>query len=311
MDLCEPIKKFNNSLMRACIIYNPTARGAKAEHLRQYLEGLRGECTLKPTHAPGAGRLLAAQAVGEGFDTIVAAGGDGTVNEVVNGIGDAPEGFERSKLGVLPIGTANVFALEIKMPNRLERAWEIIRNGRERSIDLGKAQFTGNEGMESRYFIQLAGAGPDARAVELVSWKWKKRSAYLAYAVAVCFALFERHPRITWRIPGKEGVADAVLIGNGVSYGGPFRLFPEASLCDHLMDAAIFPKINALFLARIAPVALVTFKRPRSGILHFQTNTLELQSTEKVGFELDGELVGRLPAKLEMHSQPIRVIVPT
>lgn len=296
--------------MRACIIYNPTARGAKAERLRQYLEGLRGECTLKPTDGPGAGRHLAAKAVAEGFDTIVAAGGDGTVNEVVNGIGDATEGFERSRLGVLPIGTANVFALEIKMPSRLERAWESIRSGRERAIDLGEAQFTSSHGAEHRYFIQLAGAGPDARAVELVSWKWKKRNAIIAYAVAVCIALYERHPRITWRIEGQEGVADAVLIGNGVSYGGPFRLFPEASPCDDKMDVALFPRINAFFLACIAPVALTTFRRPKRGILHVQTKTLELDSSEKVGFELDGELVGRLPAKFTMHSKKIRVLAP-
>lgn len=296
--------------MRACVIYNPTARGAKAARLQQYLEGLRGECALKPTQAAGAGRLLAAQAVGEGFDTIVAAGGDGTVNEVVNGIGDAPEGFERSRLGVLPMGTANVFAREIHIPVRLERAWEIIRSGRERIIDLGEARFSSTQGMESRYFIQLAGAGPDARAVELVSWKWKKRHAFIAYAVAACIALLERHPRISWSIPGGEGVADAVVIGNGRYYGGPFRLFPEASLCDHQMDVALFPKITAAFLACIAPVALATLRRPRRGVEHLQTQTLALQSTEKVGFQLDGELVGRLPATLKIHSNKIRVVVP-
>jgi YegS/Rv2252/BmrU family lipid kinase len=296
--------------MRACIIYNPTARGAKAERLRQYLEGLRGECTLKPTYGPGAGRELAAQAVVEGFDTIVAAGGDGTVNEVVNGIGDAPEGFERCRLGVLPIGTANVFGLEIKMPTRLERAWEIICGGTERSIDLGEAQFSSTHGMESRYFIQLAGAGPDARAVELVSWKWKKRNAFLAYGVAACIALLERHSKIAWRTPKGEGVVDAVVIGNGRYYGGPFRLFPEADLCDHKMDVALFPKINTAFLALCTPVALTTFRRPKRGVEHLQTQTLDLQSSEKVGFQLDGELVGQLPATLKMHSKKIRVVVP-
>ena len=296
--------------MRACIIYNPTARGAKAGRLRKYLEGLRGECTLKPTGGPGDGRLLAAQAVSEGFDTIVAAGGDGTVNEVVNGIGDAPEGFERSRLGVLPMGTANVFALEIQMPLRMERAWEMIRAGRERAIDLGEARYSSAEGMINRYFIQLAGAGPDARAVELVSWKWKKRHAFIAYGVAACIALLERHPRISWRIPGGEGVVDAVVIGNGRYYGGPFRLFPEADPCDCKMDVALFPKLNMASLALIAPVALTTFRRPKRGAEHLQTQTLELQSDGKVGFQLDGELVGRLPATIQMHSKKIRIVAP-
>jgi len=296
--------------MRACIIYNPTARGAKAERLRQYLESLRGQCTLKPTQAAGAGRLLAAEAVGEGFDTIVAAGGDGTVNEVVNGIGDAPEGFERSRLAVLPIGTANVFAREIQMPVRLERAWEIIRNGKERAIDLGEAQFASSQGMESRFFIQLAGAGPDARAVEMVSWKWKKRHAFLAYAVAACVALLERHPRISWRSSDGRGEADAVVMGNGGYYGGPFHIFPEASMDDGRMDVALFPKINLPFIVCAAPVALATLRRPTRGVTHFQTQSLTLQSAEKVGLQLDGELVCQLPVTIRWHSKRIRIVVP-
>jgi diacylglycerol kinase (ATP) len=306
--LCEPVEIPEDPIMRACIIYNPTARGAKAERLGQYLEGLRGECTLKPTHAAGAGRLLAAEAVREGFDTIVAAGGDGTVNEVVNGIGDAPEGFERSRLAVFPMGTANVFAREIRMPVRLERAWDVIRSGKERVIDLGEAQFSTRQGVESRYFIQLAGAGPDARAVEMVSWKWKKKCAFLAYAVAACIALLERHPRISWRSPEGEGVADAVVIGNGGYYGGPFHIFPEARLDDHQMDVALFPKINLAFFACVAPVALLTLRRPRRGVEHFQTQTLTLQCGEKVGFQLDGELVGRLPVSIRWHPKKIRVV---
>src|SRR5882672_2238462 len=98
-----------------CVIFNPTARGDKAKRFRQQLDSIAKQAKLKQTTAAGDARRLAAEAVKEGFDTIVAAGGDGTLNEVLNGIGDAPKGFEGARLGLLPLGTVNVFARELKI----------------------------------------------------------------------------------------------------------------------------------------------------------------------------------------------------
>ena len=102
--------------MRTCVIFNPAARGDKARRLRRYLDDLRAQATLKLTAAAGDARRLAAEAVSEGFEVIVAAGGDGTLNEVVNGMGDAPEGFERARLGLLPLGTVKFRACIKPMP---------------------------------------------------------------------------------------------------------------------------------------------------------------------------------------------------
>src|SRR5205809_1969123 len=121
--------------MKTCIIFNPAARGEKANRFREHLGALSTECALKPTYAPGAGGALAAEAVREGFELGVAAGGDGTVNEVLNGIGDEPEGFSRARLGVLPLGTVNVFAKELGMPTNFDAAWSILQRGNETLID--------------------------------------------------------------------------------------------------------------------------------------------------------------------------------
>ena len=102
--------------MRLCIVFNPTARGDKARRFRQRLEALARECVLMPTTGPGAAVDLAAEAVRQGFDTVVAAGGDGTVNEVLNGIAGVEQGLERARLGILPLGTMNVFARELGLP---------------------------------------------------------------------------------------------------------------------------------------------------------------------------------------------------
>src|SRR5207237_299358 len=124
-----------------------------------HLDAIGAECALKPTTAPGGGRALAAEAVREGFEIIVAAGGDGTLNEVLNGIGDEPDGFARARLGVLPLGTINVFAREIGMPLDLRRAWAVIRRGRESAIDLPQVEFGATGKSQRRWFAQLAGAG--------------------------------------------------------------------------------------------------------------------------------------------------------
>src|SRR5687768_3288218 len=130
--------------MGICVIFNPAARGAKAQQLRHRLSALSTQVTLKATYAAGTGRELAAQAVNEGFETVVAAGGDGTLNEVLNGIGDVQGGFERTRLGILPLGTINVFARELGLPLRLDDAWQIVEQGKEMRIDLPRAEFTQN-----------------------------------------------------------------------------------------------------------------------------------------------------------------------
>src|SRR5512142_1143729 len=147
--------------MKTCIIFNPVARGQKAGRFRHQLAGLASQSALKPTGAPGQGRALAAQAVEEGYEIIVAAGGDGTVNEVLNGIGDAPEGFARVRLALLPLGTVNVFARELGLPIHLERAWAVFERGRETAVDLARVEFMRKGEPATRYFAQLAGAGLD------------------------------------------------------------------------------------------------------------------------------------------------------
>ena len=116
--------------MRPCVIFNPVAKGDKARRFRDSLESFAADCVLKKTNAAGDARRLATEAIHEGFDLIIAAGGDGTLNEVLNGLGDAPDGFTRACLGVLPLGTVNVFARELGIPLQPEFAWKVIQIGR-------------------------------------------------------------------------------------------------------------------------------------------------------------------------------------
>ena len=296
--------------MRICVIFNPSARGNKARRFRRFLNELSQQCALKATTAPGDARRFAHAAVATGYDVIAAAGGDGTVNEVLNGIADEPGGFERVRLGVLPLGTVNVFARELKIPLKLERAWRVLKRANEMKIDLGRADFFEDGKPAQRYFMQLAGAGLDARAIELVSWKLKKSAGPLAYLVAGFQALTEKQARITAKADGREISGELLLLGNGRYYGGPFEIFPDAGLCDGRLDACAFPKVDWPTLAKLAPKFLLQRKLSEPRIRRLSGEAIELTSDIPAAFELDGEWVGQLPAKFSMERQKLRVVVP-
>lgn len=295
--------------MRACVIFNPTAKGEKAARFRRHLDEIGAECALKMTTCAGDARRLASEAVGEGFDTITAAGGDGTVNEVLNGIGDAA-GFERVRLAVLPLGTVNVFARELQLPLRVELAWKTVLAGREARVDLPRAEFLRDGKPEARWFAQLAGAGLDARAVELVSWPLKKRIGPLAYIWAGLVALTMPRGAIRVAGDGTTQSGELILVGNGRLYGGNYRVFPRADLNDGLLDVCVFPRVNWLTLARCGPQMLLRGTLPASRTRLFQAAELKLESDGRMPFQIDGELAGTLPARITLHRDALRIIVP-
>ena len=300
----------NHLRVRICVIFNPAARGNKARRFCRFFNELSKQCALKATAAPGDARRLAQAAVATGYDVVAAAGGDGTVNEVLNGIGDEPDGFQRARLGVLPLGTVNVFARELEIPLRLERAWSVLKRAREARIDLGRVEYFEDGKPRQRCFMQLAGAGLDARAIELVSWKLKKSVGPLAYVVAGLQALAEKQPRITASTGGKIITGELVLLGNGRFYGGPFDIFPGADLGDGLLDACVFPGANMPALLRLVPGFLLRRKLSEHRVRRLRAERIGLASETPAAFELDGEWVGNLPATFSVERNKLRVVVP-
>jgi YegS/Rv2252/BmrU family lipid kinase len=296
--------------VRTCVIFNPTAKGDKAKRFRRHLDSFGTQCALKLTAAAGDARRLAAEAVAEGFEIVTAAGGDGTVNEVLNGIGDAPNGFERTRLAVLPLGTVNVFARELAIPTRLEPAWKVICAGRETCIDLPCVEYGSNGATARRYFVQLAGAGLDARAIELVEYRLKRKIGPLAYVLAGLSALRGVPSKITATAGNNSATGGLVLIGNGRLYGGQFRVFPDADLRDGLLDVCVFPRVDWMTLMRCGPGLLLKGTLPKGTTEAFRAESLTLASSTAAPLEVDGELVGKLPATFSLERSRLKVIVP-
>jgi YegS/Rv2252/BmrU family lipid kinase len=257
----------------------------------------------------GQARDLAAEAVRGGFQKIIAAGGDGTANEVVNGIGDVPGGLDGTDFGVLPLGTVNVFARELGVPRHVDGAIKVLTEGKTRTIDLGRVEYTATGSPRQRFFIQLAGAGLDSRAIALVDWELKKKLGPLAYVLAGCKAMSETQPMIMTH-GDKEIAGQMVLIGNGRFYGGSFAVFPAASLQDGLLDICVLPKVSWAKLVTSLPGLLTGRLYQLCSALHFSLRSVTLTSTSRVILQLDGENACELPATLSILPKALRVIVP-
>ncbi len=294
----------------ACVIFNPAARGAKAGSLNRRLAELCAGIALKPTWAAGTARICAKQAVEEGFETIIAAGGDGTVNEVLNGIGDADQGFERARLAVLPMGTMNVFARELRLPLKLEKAWPALLDGTERLVDLPEAEFQTSAGRERRFFIQMAGAGVDARAVAGVSWELKKRLRSGAYVWAGLKALLGRRPPVHVVVDGQRFPCGQALIGNGQLYGGSIAVFWNATIDDGRLDLVTLQPASVWRLPYYAVQLFSKTRKPSGGLRYHQSHEMGFEGVPDEPLELDGELVGTLPATFRLLPKRLRVLVP-
>jgi len=290
------------------VIFNPVARGEKAKSFRSQLEQLKSACALKPTSGPGNASELAMELVNEGYEIIVAAGGDGTIHEVINGIGHCSDGFNRVALGVIPFGTANVFACEHGIPSRFSESWKIVNNNKTRRIDLPCMV---NQDKEV-YFVQMAGAGFDALAVKAVRWNLKKKIGYLAYGWSAFLTALRKKPQLTIAEKPNWGNQEWIIISNGRFYAGKYPFFPQAKTDDGLFDICAFHKVN-VFLLALSYLSLFFLGRlPSRFIKRFQSKQLSLTGTNSVPLELDGEDIKNTPSTLNFRLLPkqLTILIP-
>ena len=296
------------------VVFNPTAHGDRAQEVRELLSQLAGtagtKVALHPTTGAGTGPAIARAAVESGCSVLVAAGGDGTVNEVLNGLTRAQGGLESTALAILPLGTVNVFAKELGIPSKLEAAWKVIQDGAARTVDLPFVDSMSDGSPSRRYFAQMAGAGMDSVAIGRVRWALKKRAGQLAYLWASLETLGRRQPRVEFELNGTRGVAPLVGIGNGRFYGGRFAAFPKARLDDGLLDVTVIPRVNPLTILRV----ILALQRDRitdcSAAQCHQTPKLHLDATDGTPWHVEGDVAGKLPVSVGIRPGALRVLVP-
>lgn len=297
--------------MRCAVIFNPTARGGKARQFRETLRALGdADLELHPTTSPGTAPAIAAQAAHAGAELIVAAGGDGTVSEVVHGLAGDPDLLARTTLGIVPLGTINVFARELGLPTDLTAAWRVAREGRTLRVDLPVAEFRRDDQPATQAFAQLAGAGLDSRAIACVSWEIKKRVGPLAYLLAGLQALRGPHPRIRVTGPSGEAEGPLALAGNGRLYGGHVEMQPGANLTDGQLAVRVFRRVGFGTLMRFGLAWLLRRPLPPADDVCLRGAEFEFTSDRPTPLELDGDNVGHLPARFTLRPAALRVRAP-
>ncbi len=281
------------------VILNPAADSERALRKRAQVESLARDCVVCATTRTGEAELMARRGVEEGFEKIVAAGGDGTINEVVNGLADTGV-----TLGLLPIGTMNVFATELGLPiHDLEFCWRIITGDSTRSVDLPKAN--------QKFFVQLAGVGLDAQVVKETSSQLKRNFGPLSYLISAAQIAARQPPKLF--IQSEDASIDEgsfVLVGNGRLYGGRFPFFKHAVIDDGLLDVIVFKRLGYLEIIKYLQDVIFSSDIRVPEIEYFQTRRLRVESDQSVPVELDGELVGNCPVDFSLQERSLRVLVP-
>jgi diacylglycerol kinase (ATP) len=294
------------SLRKTCVILNPSAGNVRDldEVVARLAQFPKTEIRL--TNKPGSAARFAKTALRKGRELIIAAGGDGTLNEVINGIG---EEIGDACVGLIPLGTGNDFARTIGVPPDMEAAIDLIRAGETQEVDLVRVTSD-----EVRYFVNVSAGGFSGLVNEKLTPEMKKSWGPLAYLRSAAAALPElRAYRTTLAFDNAESMMMDlynVIVANGRYVAGGMLIAPDASIDDGLLDVVLIPKRSAAELALVAAQIALGAHLSNDAIVFRRASRLTVNSKPGMWFNVDGELVGNEPARFEILPRALRFMVP-
>jgi YegS/Rv2252/BmrU family lipid kinase len=301
---------------RLLVIHNPVAGSGRAgllERSLRELEDLGCALRVRATENVRGPRKVAENENLEDVDVVVAAGGDGTINEVINGLcaraarppSLAIPSLAIPPLAILPLGTANVLAREIGAPSAPRALAQMIAAGPARAIALGQ--------VGERRFVQMLGAGLDARVVDGVdrNLALKRRlgkGAYLWHGLAELSRFAERRYRVT--IDGESHLAHWVIVANGRFWAGRFLLASEASLAAPVFQVCLFQESGLWSQLRYGAGLLTGRLETCPGYRVIQAAHLTIEGPAGEAVQGDGDVIARLPVEIRVLPQALRLIMP-
>ncbi|HJQ28445.1 MAG TPA: diacylglycerol kinase family protein [Rubrobacter sp.] len=292
---------------KARVICNPTSRGGAydPDEIRDQLDGLDVEWV--QTHGPGE-VMVAAQEWREGL--LIVAGGDGTINDVVNGLGRAgfPDGVT---LGILPAGTGNDLAATLCIPEDPDLAKDVILQNRGRKLDVARVS---SEGVGERYFLNVATGGLGAEISNANEGEFKKRWGKLSYLRASLEVARDFDVRqLTLYLDGEPRDLRAVnvVVGNCRYAGGGWLAAPKANPEDGLLDVVVIETLGTADLLELAPASLAKVSYlDKEGVFFARAKEIRVE-TQPPGLEFttDGEVIGNEPAEFSVIPNTLKVLV--
>lgn len=311
------------------VIVNPaSAEGATRENWPKIASDLRthfGAFTVEFTEAKGHARQLAKDAAGRGAKMVIACGGDGTISEVANGI---IESGQEAELGILPGGTGSDFRRTLGMPTNIAAAARALRDGRTRKIDAGRVALVNDHGeRETRFFINVASFGMSTDVLHRTSsgeaTRWipaftpRKLTSKLSYAAATVQTTFTASPtEVNVQLdeqPERRLRLAEFCVANARYYGGGMKIAPGAKVEDGLFDIITIGDASSFRILANAPRLYLGAHLNMNEVTHAlakQVVARPVRKDELVRVELDGEVVGRLPAMFEVMPRSLRVRFP-
>jgi diacylglycerol kinase (ATP) len=290
---------------RVAAIYNPTSGGGEYRRdLPLILDSLRSlglDVDPRPTEGPRHAIELARNAVAQGVDLVCVIGGDGTVNEAINGVAtsDVP-------LAIIPTGTVNVLARELGIPLDPPDACRLVADGDVSCIDLGRAG--------DRYFSLMAGAGFDAAVVASINPTLKralKEAAFLVQGVAT--AITHEEPLLVVESAERTVEGYFAVFGNSPNYAGSFGITSLADMRDGLLDVCVLTEKSFLSTAWYWLAAMVNSHISHPAVKYFRTEAARVSVAEgdaEVLVQTDGEVAGSLPLECRIAPRALRVVIP-
>ncbi len=304
-------------------IFNPRAAGGKAEkrlpEVSRCLRERLGPVEVRRTERSGHATQLAHDALKAGADLVIAVGGDGTANEVVNGFFDNGQAIRpEACLGFIPFGTGGDLQRTLEIPSDVGKAVDILAAGAQAPIDVGKAAFVAHDGAPlERYFVNLLslGIGGDVavRAKNFLSPLLGGKVAFF-YATFAAFARF-RGKRVRLALDGEpkptEFFISNVAIGNGRYHGGGMHPCPRAVMDDGLLEVTTIDYLTMFEFLRDINYLYSDdiYRHPKA--CHFRARRIVAESDETTHIEIDGEALGRLPLEVKLLPRSLRVVVPS
>jgi diacylglycerol kinase (ATP) len=291
--------------MRTCVILNPIAGSVKeADAMRQRLQALEPEW-LHTSQQAGDAERFTREASQAGAELIVSAGGDGTLNEVVNGI--ASTGCQ-TVLALVPLGTGNDFARTLGGPSNVDAAIEHIRKGQTRAIDLVRVTSD-----QVRYFINVSSGGFSGVVDDKLTPEMKRTWGPLAYLRSAAAAFpelrgyttsvsLDDRPPVEWDLYN-------VVIANGRYVAGGIPIAPEADVSDGLLDIVLIPERGPAELAIVAAQILLGKHLGSDAIIFKRAQKVAINSRPGMWFNVDGEMIGNEPAVFELLPQALQCVV--
>jgi len=306
-----------SELHNALLIHNPNAGNGGHARRRQldearHIFAARGiEAELAETTGPGHATEIAHHAASEGRQLVIACGGDGTLNEIINGLAGQLNGH-RVPLALLPGGTANILAKELDLPWDIPSAAEKLAHGTVKEIALGLA--TPLEHPEKKkYFLSVGGAGPDGMIVYSIDLELKARVGILAYWWGGAREVFRykfQHFRI---VTGDQKLdASLAIVGRTKNYGGPFKITTGADLFEDQFEIMALTTQSGFRYLSYLPSLWLGDLRESEGVHFWKADTLVCEPLDKnpIYAQVDGEPLARLPVQFKIIPRALKLLVP-